>query len=52
MDTGRKKHSNAYILSCKQILDALGGSISALDKDAVNRLYVQPLVKANPPTIS
>ena len=51
-DAGRKKHSNAYRLSCKQILGVLGGSLSALAKDAVKRLYVTPLMNANPPKIS
>jgi len=52
MDAGRKKYAGAYRLSCKQIIDTLGGSISALAKDAVTKLYVQPLVNANPLKIS
>ena len=52
MDAGAKQHSKAYRLSCKQILYTLGGNINSLAKEAVNRDYVQPLVKADPPKIS
>ena len=47
IDGSLKQKPELYVLAVQQIIEAVGGSVADLSKDAVEKRYVNPVVKAN-----
>jgi hypothetical protein len=43
MDGGSKVKPEMYVLAAKQVLEAVGGNLACLTKEAVRTKYVEPL---------